>query len=103
MQMSDILLVAGFVVAVTALLTLYSNAKQKQTWTGTLIEKKVDSGTNYGGEDDLRSIQTYYILIFRTEAGKKVRFQANKNMYDAYAVGGRFIKKSGADFPEPLL
>jgi|GEM_PF-1716951 len=101
MSTTEILEVIAVVVVFTVILTLISKAKQKQTWTGTLLKKKIDDGSLTTG-DDLWDIQTYYILIFRTDAGKKVKVNVSKAMFDAYAVGRRFIKKSGANFPEPM-
>ena len=100
MSASEVLTVVLVVAVVTVLLTLYSKGKQKQTWKGTLVEKKVDDGSSTG--NDLRSIQTYYILIFRTDSGKMVKLNVTKAMFDEYSVGGKFIKKSGANFPELL-
>ncbi len=101
MGTTEILEVIAVVVVFTVILTLISRAKQKQTWTGTLEKKKVSDGSLSTG-DDLRDIQTYYTLIFRTDTGKRAKVNVSKAMFDAYPVGMRFIKRSGANFPEPL-
>jgi hypothetical protein len=100
MSTTEILTVIAVVVVITLLLTLLSISKQKKSWTGTLVKKEVNDDRQR--TDDYRSLQTYYFLIFTTDAGKKIKVSVDKAMFDKFSVGCRVIKKSGANYPEIL-
>ncbi|PIP52766.1 hypothetical protein COX08_04655 [Candidatus Beckwithbacteria bacterium CG23_combo_of_CG06-09_8_20_14_all_34_8] len=89
--MNETILTILFVAAVTAFFS-YKAYKQKQaSWKGELIEKyKKD------GDDD--SVDQWFV-VFKTEAGKKVKMNVGKGFYDQVNVGGKYEKKKGVYVP----
>jgi hypothetical protein len=84
--MNEIVLTILFVAAVTAFFT-YKAYKQKQaSWMGELIEKfKKD------GDDD--SVDQWFV-VFKTDAGKKVKMNVGKGFHDQVNVGEKYREKS---------
>lgn len=79
-------------LAVTAVLTFFALKKQKSSWTGVLVDKTHT-------EDD-ESGRDFYKLIFKTDGGKKIKWDVDQNMYNTSEIGKRFKKEKGDLFPQ---
>ena len=62
-------------------------------WSGTVEKKK---------EDMIPALSRYrYIVVFRTEEGKRKKLRMGKTDFDSYQEGRRYIKKAGQYLPDP--
>ena len=83
-------------IGVTALISFVSWRRNRAAWKGVVTEKVSVPGDNEGGQDQ------FYVL-FRTEAGKRVKIAvAGQSGLDGYTIGQRVEKKPGQPWPVPL-
>ena len=62
-------------------------------WFGTVEKKK---------EDMTPALSRYrYIVVFRTEEGKRKKLRMGKADYDLYQEGRRYTKRAGEYLPDP--
>ena len=93
--MNETVLTIVFVVGVTAFFSYISYRQKKSSWTGELIDKKyIEADT-----DDDSSTPEKYILVFKTDSGKKIKVTVSKDTYGAYSLGDKAQKKSGDYYP----
>ncbi len=77
------------------LLVLFPWSKRKRDrrdeWSGTVEAKRTWTLSEHA-----------YLVIFRTDDGKKKRIRMDgKEDFDIYEEGRRYIKRAGQDLPEP--
>jgi hypothetical protein len=96
--MSDAMIsVSAFLVA-TVLLSIYSWRQKQKGWIGVVEDKKIKRSTDQDGFD-----HESYSVIFKTDAGKKIKFGvAGKAGMDMFEIGKRYEKKPGSYIPEKL-
>ena len=91
----------AFVVALTALLTLFSSRKSGKSWEGVLEDKRVvvQRSRDSEGYSSSRQVPT---LTFRKADGKKEKVQLSyqNNIYDYYQVGDPVRKHPHFSYPE---
>jgi len=62
-------------------------------WSGTVEKKKTDMAPVLA--------RYRYIVVFRTEEGKRKKLRMGKADFDLYREGRRYSKKAGAYLPDP--
>jgi hypothetical protein len=82
--------VIGFVVA-TAIVTFFVQRMRTSEWKGELIKKRHNPG-------DMDTTESFS-FVFRTDDGKKKRFQTKRVVFDTWNVGDRAEKVKGEYFP----
>jgi hypothetical protein len=83
-------------IGLTAILSFVSWRRNRSAWRGVVIEKTHVPGDDEGGQDQ-------FYVVFRTDAGKRVKISvAGQAGLDGYAIGQRVEKKSGQPWPTPL-
>jgi len=83
------------VVLIVAIMVWWVAKKKKEVWKGELIKKS----WNPGDMDNTPS----YTMIFKTEEGKKKRFNTpDQRYYDQWEVGDRAEKVKGDFFPKKV-
>jgi uncharacterized Zn-finger protein len=96
------MLVWAFVVAVTALISLFSGLASKKSWEGQLIDKRIVIKRTH--DDDTNITQTHRIptLFFQTTAGKKVKIETGyrAGAFEYYEVGCHVRKHPRFSLPE---
>ena len=62
-------------------------------WSGTVEKKRADISP---------TLSRYrYIVVFRTEEGKRKKLRMGKADFDLYQEGRRYTKKAGEYLPDP--
>ena len=89
--------VIGFVV-VTAVLTLYSMAKRKQSWSGEVAGVKTKTQTDQDGNFP----EDYLVIEIKLDSGKIIKNKFPKIWFlnkfpNGVHVGDRIVKNSGED------
>ena len=93
---SDIIAAVVFAVGVTAVLSFFAWRKHRSVWTG-VVAGQINIPED--GEDSV----PVYAVVFRTDTGGKVKLRvASSQDLAAYAIGRRFEKKAGQDWPVQL-
>lgn len=89
-----IILLAIATVGVSSVATLFfvDYREKKDSWTGILEDKKT---ITYHYKKNTRY---HYILIFRKDNGKKVKYFVDKTIYKSFKIGNR-VKKEESKFP----
>jgi len=83
-------------IGLTAVLSFVSWRRSRSAWRGTVAEKVHVPGDDEGGQDQ-------FYVIFRTEAGKRVKIGvAGQSGLDGYTIGQRVEKKSGQNWPSAI-
>lgn len=90
MQIGEIILTVASVAIVTVVLTLYSNRKKKDAWSG-----RVEKLDRYQDTDD----EDVYILHVRTDEGKLMKMRTNAYMFGQFRTGDRILKRAGDPSP----
>jgi len=100
----SIILTVVVVVGFTALLTWHSFRKKAQSWGGLVTEiagKQVC--TNSLEEDEPATYESYVVIRYRTDEGKRGKLSLRKHafdqLYSGLAVGDRLRKDSGEYMP----
>ena len=74
---------------------LWSKKRKDDEWKGELIKKRY----NMGDEDSTPS----YVLVFKTDEGKKKRFNTpSEKFWNEWEVGDRAEKRKGEFFPTKM-
>jgi hypothetical protein len=83
-------------VGLTAILSFVSWRRTRSAWRGVVIDKVHVPGDDEGG-------QPQFFVVFRTDAGKRVKLSvAGQSGLDGYTVGQRVEKKPGQPWPSAL-
>ncbi|MBN2055661.1 hypothetical protein JW905_12100 [bacterium] len=93
----EIAMVIIVVIAVTAVLTFVQMKRRQSEWIGT-VEKK----THKSFEENDGTLREEYLVVFSTDAGKKIKLRLNESWFEKYEEGFRYHKRSGEDFPIPI-
>jgi len=89
--MNETVLTILFVAAVTAFFSYLAYRQKQSAWKGVLLEKFMSEG-----DDD--SVDQWFV-VFKTDAGKKVKMNVGKGFYDQVNVGEKYEKKKGDYVP----
>lgn len=83
-------------VGISSVVTLFfvEYREKKDSWHGTLIDKKLKSYTYKG------KTFNHYILTFQKSSGKKVNYYVSRRKYNTFQVGDRVNKSKTKNFPE---
>lgn len=93
--MNEIILTIIFVLIVTAYFTYLAYRQKKSAWTGTLTKKKQSHDDESGTSS--------YLLIFKTDTGKKAKIRvATQQAFDQFELNAKYQKKSGQYHPEKI-
>lgn len=80
-------------MAIIVVIVVFKRKKVKNSsWKGELIKKKAISDED--GENYL------YRLIFKTDAGKKVKVSVKESVFDQATIGDLYEKKAGENIPQ---
>ena len=85
--------VIAFVV-VTLVILFFVQKRKKSSWVGVLHKKKYSAG-------DMETSESY-ALVFKTDDGKKKRFQVNRVVYDTWEEGDRAEKVASEYMPKKV-
>ncbi len=82
------------VVVVTVILTLWDLKKKQSSWEGTVLDKNHVEADEDGAEQ--------FIVVFQTDAGKKVSITVFEKDFNKFNKGDRVKKKAGEYFPDKI-
>ena len=80
------------VVVVTLVIVFFTSQRKKSAWTGILHKKRYNPG-------DMETSESYS-LVFKTDDGKKKRFQVNRVVFDTWNEGDKAEKVAGEYMPK---
>lgn len=78
-------------VVVTAIIIFFVNKMKNDEWEGELFKKRHNPG-------DMETNESFS-LVFKTNEGKKKRFQTKRQIFDTWDVGDSAKKVKGTYFP----
>ena len=81
------IMAGGFLLIVIKLLF----KGKKDAWVGELIDKVHNTYQDFDTDED----KELYTLVFKTSAGRQIKYSTSKQVYDDYQVGDRAEKVSG--------
>ena len=94
MKTSELISTIVLVIIVTLYFTLKSKRDKDSSWTGQLKKKK-----DYTDEDNENH---RYVLIVKTDSGKKAKAVVSESDYNQAQIGDRYQKTSGDYTPKKI-
>jgi len=82
------------VIVVTVILTLWDLKKKQSAWKGVVVDKNHVEADEDGAEQ--------FIVVFQTEAGKKVSIGVFEKTFNEFNKGDKVAKKAGEYFPTKI-
>jgi hypothetical protein len=94
MKSYEIIATVFLVLFLILVFSLKSKREKDSSWTGELIKKK-----DISDEDNENHV---YILIFKTNSGKKTKSRVSEEIYSRATIGERYEKIKGEYIPRKL-
>jgi hypothetical protein len=80
------------IIFVAGILIYFRVKKKNDQWSGVLLKKN-----HYPG--DMETNESWK-LVFKTDDGKKKRYQVKKQVFEQWNEGDKAVKKQGSYMPE---
>lgn len=91
-------LIPAFIILVAGLIIAALQKRMKESWAGTVTDKKTGTATRKTDSGDYK--ETAYYIYIKTSEGMSKSVSVGKNLYDSFNIGDAIVKKSGSYNPE---
>lgn len=86
------------VVLPISLIVLLVLKGKKQSWTGEIINKKVNEKRDF----DTDRLETHYIVTIKKDNDKQINLEVDPSRYNLWSIGDKLEKTKGKLWPEKV-